>query len=418
MSNKFCLSVQRGPNPKHRYSLTRSNISIGRDIINDIAINDPEVSRQHCELIRTSESYEINDLGSKNGTFVNGKRIYSYVQLVNGDTIGLGETVTLRFELASQRPIETNRPSIRVHKGPGSIVGQVFELDRSISVIGRSTDCDIFIDETETSRRHCKMTETSDGQYKIRDLGSTNGTFINGKRLSSSHKLTPGDQIGLGEYVTLVFEVPTHKSYVPASSFEIESARVTKPEYVFISYAHADNYVFYSANPFLLLGDDVGPVKFTLLQTLIPTMIQANINLWYDRYIPSGENWQSTIRKKIGHCALLLFFMSSNSVQSIQCHNEWRFALDLNKPIVPVRIDGCSPPSNLEHIHYLDVQPDIDSLLDDKYSNEVRSWRRFDSSLNMTNMTSYRATLTSRYPVNLDFYQIAQKIKQELKRFL
>ncbi|NDJ35051.1 MAG: FHA domain-containing protein [Chloroflexi bacterium] len=94
----YRLIVRRGPQPNQQYDLTRDTITIGRDITNDIVINDPEVSRHHSRLVRTATGYAIEDLRSTNGTFVNRQRITSPTQLSHGDLIGLGETVTLVFE--------------------------------------------------------------------------------------------------------------------------------------------------------------------------------------------------------------------------------------------------------------------------------------------------------------------------------
>ncbi len=92
------LVVRRGPQPNQVYEMNKDVVALGRDITNDIVINDPEVSRHHCRLTRTPTGYTLEDLGSTNGTFVNGQRLTGSRPLVNGDMIGLGETVTLGYE--------------------------------------------------------------------------------------------------------------------------------------------------------------------------------------------------------------------------------------------------------------------------------------------------------------------------------
>ncbi len=94
----FRLVVRRGPQPNQTYELNKDIVALGRDITNDIVINDPEVSRHHCRLTRTPSGYTYEDLGSTNGSFVNGQRLTGARQLVHGDMIGLGETVTLGYE--------------------------------------------------------------------------------------------------------------------------------------------------------------------------------------------------------------------------------------------------------------------------------------------------------------------------------
>lgn len=98
-NDSFRLIVRRGPQPNQVYELTNEVTNLGRDITNDIVINDREVSRHHLRLTRGADGYTIEDLGSTNGTFVNGKRLTGATALKNGDMVGLGETVTLQFEV-------------------------------------------------------------------------------------------------------------------------------------------------------------------------------------------------------------------------------------------------------------------------------------------------------------------------------
>lgn len=97
-SGGFRLVVRRGPQPNQVYELNKDIISIGRDITNEITINDPEVSRHHCRLTRGPNDYTLEDLGSTNGTFVNGQRLTGARPLKQGDLVGMGETVTLAYE--------------------------------------------------------------------------------------------------------------------------------------------------------------------------------------------------------------------------------------------------------------------------------------------------------------------------------
>ncbi len=99
--SSFRLIVRRGPQPNQIYELTKGVVTLGRDITNDIVINDPEVSRHHCRLTQGGGGYTVEDLGSTNGTFVNGQRLTGARPLQPGDMLGLGETVTLAYESAA-----------------------------------------------------------------------------------------------------------------------------------------------------------------------------------------------------------------------------------------------------------------------------------------------------------------------------
>jgi predicted component of type VI protein secretion system len=94
----FRLIVRTGPNPGVVIDLSKEVSMLGRDVTNDIVVGDAEVSRQHARVTRTPAGYVLEDLGSTNGTFVNGERLAAPRVLNAGDLIGVGENVTLTFE--------------------------------------------------------------------------------------------------------------------------------------------------------------------------------------------------------------------------------------------------------------------------------------------------------------------------------
>ena len=85
-------------------------------------------------------------------------------------------------------------------------VGKMVSLDRSQCVLGRSTDAEFQIDDDGISRRHAKIQLAEDNRYEVQDLGSTNGTFVNGKRVSTA-MLQNGDKIQIGTHVVLKFSL-------------------------------------------------------------------------------------------------------------------------------------------------------------------------------------------------------------------
>ncbi|MEM7800855.1 MAG: FHA domain-containing protein, partial [Chloroflexota bacterium] len=94
----FQLVVRRGPKSGETFELKAQTVIIGRDSTADIIINDPEVSRNHCRLI-LDRSYYLQDLGSTNGTFVDGQRLGGEpVRLSNGQILQLGSNVTLLYQ--------------------------------------------------------------------------------------------------------------------------------------------------------------------------------------------------------------------------------------------------------------------------------------------------------------------------------
>jgi len=117
-SGSFRLIVRRGPQPNQIYDLNKDIITLGRDITNDIVINDPEVSRHHGRLTRGGGGYTLEDLGSTNGTFVGGQRLTGARPLSGGDVIGLGETVTLSYEVTIGVTAEPGQAATLVTPSP------------------------------------------------------------------------------------------------------------------------------------------------------------------------------------------------------------------------------------------------------------------------------------------------------------
>jgi predicted component of type VI protein secretion system len=102
MAPSFRVILRSGPNPGKVFPLEKVELFIGRDLSNDVVINDPEISRRHSRLLFTNGTYLLEDLGSTNGTSVNGQRLVSPTALRHGDLITLGERITLVFEAVAQ----------------------------------------------------------------------------------------------------------------------------------------------------------------------------------------------------------------------------------------------------------------------------------------------------------------------------
>lgn len=106
-SQSFQLIMKSGPTPGRSYLLEKDEIYLGRDVTNDVVINDVEVSRRHARLTSQAGSYLIEDLGSTNGTFVAGQRLTAPHLLRPGEPITLGEKISLSFESSQFDPHAT-----------------------------------------------------------------------------------------------------------------------------------------------------------------------------------------------------------------------------------------------------------------------------------------------------------------------
>jgi hypothetical protein len=113
------LEIHRGPEPGTSFALAEDVLHIGRGAGSDIIIEDPEVSRQHAQLVRQPDGYAIQDLGSTNGTFVNYERVTGLTPLSHGDVIAFGDAILLAYwdeSATASQPIPP--PVIREQPAP------------------------------------------------------------------------------------------------------------------------------------------------------------------------------------------------------------------------------------------------------------------------------------------------------------
>lgn len=97
MTDTFLLTIKKGPNPGRVIELNEKEITIGREATASLHIDDRALSRSHARLAQSGSGYTIQDLGSSNGTFVNGKSVSDTYTLKSGDTIRLGEEVEIEY---------------------------------------------------------------------------------------------------------------------------------------------------------------------------------------------------------------------------------------------------------------------------------------------------------------------------------
>ena len=101
-----CLIIIRGSPQGHRFFLTQSEMTIGRDASADLTVNDQSISRKHAKIVKANGKVAITDLGSSNGTFVNDKKVEkdATVVLAKEDMVKLGNSI-LKFLPAGELEI-------------------------------------------------------------------------------------------------------------------------------------------------------------------------------------------------------------------------------------------------------------------------------------------------------------------------
>ena len=178
------------------------------------------VSALHAEVRHGSTGWQLKDLGSRNGTFLNGHRLEGDARLKAGDVIGLGEsgprfsvaavadvleaTVPERPGLGASPPERHTPPEARAYGVTllAALTGRRYEA-RGVRIrLGRGRECEVQpVGPTDTivSRVHAELTVGSTGGLVIRDVGSTNGTFVNDEPVIEPVPIRLGDRIMLGK---------------------------------------------------------------------------------------------------------------------------------------------------------------------------------------------------------------------------
>ena len=200
------------------YQVSKNEIKIGRAKLNDIILNDPSVSRVHAVIKFEKGKLSIVD-SSTGGTFINNDKVssrtiktddritigpYSIFTKEYGDLDEDPALQTTYHEETLAVPIPDDKPknsfllkhaSLHFIKGPDK--DRSFPIEKEKITFGTHNDNDLILSDEFVSRHHGEF-YFRNGEFFIRDLGSRNGTFINGKRVQGSI-LAPGSRIDLGK---------------------------------------------------------------------------------------------------------------------------------------------------------------------------------------------------------------------------
>jgi pSer/pThr/pTyr-binding forkhead associated (FHA) protein len=234
-----------GPYHNRQVALSHQMHSLGRERDNDIRLQTDLASRYHAELRFDHGRAYLLDRGSMNGTSVNGQKIWGLAPLQDGDVLEVGgqrfryedlrpqagkhlnaaaegepippenTTETARLPALTAQAIQPAMPVGQLVLSGGPDAGQVFALNKAILTIGRSSECDVIIPDASISRQHTQIIRQELGWY-VQDLGSLNGTAINGQRLSAPQRLEDGDTLTIGDMPLLYFaSSPAEESTPP-----------------------------------------------------------------------------------------------------------------------------------------------------------------------------------------------------------
>jgi pSer/pThr/pTyr-binding forkhead associated (FHA) protein len=183
--------------------LASGELTIGRDADRQLILPSASVSRRHARLVVDSSGVKIIDEGSANGVVVNGVRINAPTPVGPGARIEISE---FRIQVESPLPALTSSPqsatippvdpgsapqSLRLVAEGGPYDGRVFEIAMGETSVGRATDNALVLDDPSLSRKHARILR-SEESVEVEDLGSSNGTFVNGRKVGRGMVITGG----------------------------------------------------------------------------------------------------------------------------------------------------------------------------------------------------------------------------------
>jgi len=178
-----------------RLPILPHGLTIGRLQESDLVISSELTSRSHARVVPAEGRYFVADLGSINGTYLNGERLLGEARWLNpGDTIAVGGE-TIRF-LTGLETYAGGVPALE----PGV---QAARFDGRRLTMGRDHSNDVHLEAPSISRFHAEIVAT-DGVVELRDLGSRNGTRVDGELVSRA-AVRAGSEIGIGPF-RLIFD--------------------------------------------------------------------------------------------------------------------------------------------------------------------------------------------------------------------
>lgn len=358
------LTMRRGPEPGKIYTLSQETVQIGRGARNDIVIIDNEVSREHCRFVRRDYGYEVFDLDSSNGTFVNGQRVKDSWALPNECIVEIGDSITFEYKIQPDEAADLSTRQIQIDKEAASSAKQpsflvvvanaqplpsVYPLEGEAVDVGRGTTNNVIIVEPEISRNHLRLTMSRQG-YMIEDLGSTNGTSLNGILLKEPHILHDGDVIRIGTSIIIRY-TSNPQMFMSKKPTTLLTERHPVNEATSVKRPVSDGTQMLQASPrdTLTVGTGIEPGALvdhvlmvyarsqweTLVAPIVDRLYDADIPVWVEQYLtPNGEDWNAAVEQAKAECALLIVVVSKDSVGIDHIQKIWRHFQNREKPVI------------------------------------------------------------------------------------
>ena len=191
--------------------LVEPKVSIGRSPSNDLVISSNEVAEHHADILVKHENLTLVNVSGSKLLSVNGKLVEKSARLKLNDEVQLGkitlEIVDPKATVSAEQAVADNAAKREQQTGwalksnHSALANRVFTIKQE-TIVGRSNECDITLAAAHLSRRHAKLS-VQNGLLFVKDLGSANGTYLNGERITEA-RIKRGDEL---RFDTLSFGV-------------------------------------------------------------------------------------------------------------------------------------------------------------------------------------------------------------------
>lgn len=232
MTAEIRIVLEGADTPRRCVAFSRSqpSLRIGRDASCDLVLPHRSVSRQHCRILQSADAISVEDLGSRQGTALNGRLVSGASRLRPGDRLQIGQvTLTIESEInvdrtmsggvmlrgSEGRSVPAPPPLPPPPRKPDEMhvtqpvranelqiareIESEIRLDCGAVTIGRDPQCEVPLQSPTLSRRHA-VVESRGSEFQIRDLSSANGTYVNGRRINAPTVLHEGDSVRIGPF--------------------------------------------------------------------------------------------------------------------------------------------------------------------------------------------------------------------------
>ena len=294
------LSFLDGPHTGREVFLGSQPTTFGRDSESVVVLEDDMCSRHHAELVRDDKGqYHLRDLGSRNGTALNGKDIRARQQLQHRALITMGQSIiefyAERIDQRNENPLATVAMSLPLYAFQGKVLTQ-YEI-----TLGLDPTSDLFLDDRSVDRNHATLSWRGD-HFQIRDT-SDRGTKVNGKRIIQ-HNLNDDDEISIGIF--------TLKVNIEGLRCNLEILKQAVEEE--------------AAESFVAAAPEKSAYK-TIFHMSVPAVLQPRVHVEKDEKLDEGikplrykrkkltwvapletrKNWRTAMLVAAGVCSILAF---------------------------------------------------------------------------------------------------------------